>query len=249
VYGRGGGYGRGPFGGGGGYVGGFALTPMVRNIIIANVVIWLITLPYDPRQFDWLAVNGFAFRPWQPLTYMWLHDTKGVLHLLSNMLGLFVFGCDLERVWGAQRFLRFYVLCGVGAGFIIWIADLVFGKHVTLGASGAIFGVMTAYSISWPNRTIQLLFPPIPIRAMYLIPVLFLIQLSLGGNVSHVGHLGGVIVALIAMRASVTPQINLRSLRYRWNRYRMRNRLRAVRREEWQRRNVRDDDDDQPTIH
>jgi membrane associated rhomboid family serine protease len=228
---------------------GLSITPMVRNIIIANVVVWLITSQWvDLLKLLW--IDGENFRPWQPFTYMWLHDIEHAWHILSNMLGLFMFGCDLERVWGGQRFLRFYVLCGAGAGFIIWLSNLVFGANYTLGASGAVYGVITAYSINWPNRTIQLLFPPIPIRALYLIPVLFLLQLSMGGNVSHVGHLGGVIVALVAMRSSVTPQLNLRSLRYRWNRYRMRNRLRAVRREEWQRRsNVRDDDDDHPTIH
>lgn len=226
-----------------------SLTPMVRNIIIANVVVYIFTLQ-SPSLIPLLWVDGFDFRPWQPFTYMWLHSTQNVLHIGMNMLSLFIFGCELERVWGQQRFLRFYILCGVGAGFLIWIADLIFSPSYTLGASGAVYGVMTAYSLTWPNRTIQLLFPPIPIRSLYLIPVLFLMQLSMGGNVSHVGHLGGVIVALIDMRQSFSGQFKVRSLRYQWNRWVMRNRLRAVRREEWQRqrRNVRDDDD-HPTIH
>jgi membrane associated rhomboid family serine protease len=249
VYGRGGGgYGRGPSGPG--FGGGLALTPMVRNIIIANVVVYIFTLQ-SPYLVDLLLLDGYGFRPWQPFTYMWLHDTQRVFHILMNMLGLFMFGCDLERVWGPQRFLRFYLLCGVGAGFLIWIADLVFGPNRTLGASGAVYGVMTAYSLSWPNRTIQLLIPPIPIRAVYLIPVLFLMQLSMGGNVSHVGHLGGVIMAVIDMRQTLGGQFRMRSLRYQWNRWVMRNRLRAVRRDDWQRQQRRPgrDDDDHPTIH
>jgi membrane associated rhomboid family serine protease len=244
VYGRGGGYGRGPFNSG--FGGGFSITPMVRNIIIANVVIYFLTYS-SPGLVQQLSVDGYDFRPWQPFTYMWLHSTESLAHIVFNMLGLFFFGCDLERVWGQRRFLRFYLACGVGAGFIIWLADLISSPHVTLGASGAIFGVITAYTITWPNRTIQLLFPPIPIRAMYLIPVLFLLQLTMGGNVSHVGHLGGVIVALADMRQSLRGQFKIRSLRYQWNRWVMRNRLRAVRRQEWQRRTR--DDDDHPTIH
>ncbi len=253
VYGRGGGYGRGPSGPG--YGAGLAMTPMVRNIIIANVVVYIFTLN-SPQLIASLLLDSENFRPWQPFTYMWLHDTHQVLHIVSNMLGLYMFGCDLERVWGSQRFLRFYLICGVGAGLIIWVSDLIFGDNRTLGASGAVYGVLTAYSLSWPNRTIQLLIPPIPIRAVYLIPVLFLLQLSMGGNVSHVGHLGGVIMALIDMRQSLSGQLGgfrMRSLRYQWNRWVMRNRLRAVRREEWQRQQRRPgsahDDDDHPTIH
>ena len=246
MYGRGGGQGRGPFGSG--YGGGLSLTPMVRNIIIANVVVYILTLQ-SPSLIPLLWIDGLNFRPWQPFTYMWLHATDNLWHIVMNMLGLYIFGSDLERVWGPQRFLRFYILCGAGAGFIIWLADLVFTPTFTLGASGAVYGVMTAYSVNWPNRTIQLLIPPVPIRALYLIPVLFLLQFYMGGNVSHVGHLGGVIVALIDMRQNLRAHFGMRSLRYQWNRWVMRNRLRAVRRDEWQRRNVRDDDDDHPTIH
>jgi membrane associated rhomboid family serine protease len=249
VYGRGGGYGRGPVG----FSGGFPpLTPMVRNIIVANLVVWAFMIWAPDAYTLWFAVNSYAFRPWQPFTYMWMHDTGSLLHILFNMLGLYFLGWELERVWGPRRFLTFYIVCGVGAGFIIWFSDLIFGPKITLGASGAVYGVITAYSLTWPDRTMQLLFPPIPIRAIYLIPFFFLMQLTMGdSNVSHVGHLGGVIVALVALRRNLSLQLNVRSLRYRWNRFRMRNRLRAVRREEWQRRNVRDDDDDDrpPTIH
>jgi hypothetical protein len=96
----------------------------------------------------------------------------------------------------------------------------------------------------------MLLFPPIPMKAIYFIPFLFAMQLFMGGgNVSHVGHLGGVLVAGYLMREQLKAVLNLKSLRYRWQRYRMRNRLRAVRREEWERARRRDDDDQPPTVH
>ncbi len=110
--------------------------------------------------------------------------------------------------------------------------------------------MLTAFSLLWPDRTIMLLFPPIPMRAIWFIPILFALQLVMGGRdgVSNVGHLGGVIVAGILLRNEVQRVIGVRSLRYRWNRMRMRNRLRAVRRDEFERRK-HDDDDDRPRFH
>jgi len=219
---------------------------MVQNIMIACGVAWILQLTalnYGP-----LMVNHPRFALWQPFTYMWLHDPNSIFHLLSNMLGLYMFGGALERVWGSQRFLRFYLVCGVFAGFLIAAWDWITGgPSSTLGASGAVYGVLMAYGLTWPNRTIMLLFPPIPLRAIYLIPLLFLLQLGMGDRVSHVGHLGGVIAALFLMRQDVGRFLSLDTLRYRWHRYRMRGRLRAVRRDEWGRR--RDDDQDGPTLH
>jgi len=195
----------------------------------------------------------FDFRPfmarwpdaqiWQPFTYMWLHATDSIAHILVNLFMLYMFGGALEQAWGSQRFLRFYLACGVFAGVLIIAWDWLRGNDSeTLGASGAIFGVLTAYSLTWPNRTLMLLFPPIPIRAIYMIPLVFVLQLLMeasgrGPRISHVGHLGGVIAALILLRGNLKNVLSIDALRYRWHRYRMRGRLRAVQREEWQRRN------------
>jgi membrane associated rhomboid family serine protease len=181
---------------------------------------------------------------------MWLHDPTSPWHLVMNMFSLWMFGGQLEMAWGSRRFLRFYLICGAGAGLIILAWNALVGVQVpTLGASGAIFGVLTAFSLLWPDRTIMLLFPPIPMRAIWFIPFLFAIQLAMGGqeNVSTVGHLGGVVVAGILLRDELQKVLGVRSLRYRWHRMRMRNRLRAVRREEDQRRKRADDD--RPTFH
>lgn len=241
------------------------MTPMVQRIMIACAVIWVLQLGFARSGIPFtelcaVSVEGVRhFFLWQPLTYMWLHSTDTIWHLAMNMFTLWMFGGQLEMVWGSRRFLRFYLICGAGAGVIIvaWntligLSDPFLWSVPTLGASGAIYGLLTAFSLLWPDRTIMLLFPPIPLRAIWFIPFLFAMQLALGGNsnVSTVGHLGGVIVAGILLRNEVQRVIGVRSLRYRWHRMRMRNKLRAVRRDEWEKRQrERQDDDNRPTFH
>ena len=197
---------------------------------------------------------------WRPFTYMWLH--AGPMHLIFNMFALWMFGSTLALAWGEQRFLRYYLTCGIGAGWLIATypyllsavgvpsADLFIP---TLGASGAVYGVMLAYSLIWPDRTIMLIFPPVAFRAIWLIPILFFFELYSGqSNVSHVGHLGGVLVGWLYLRRSSEgaglPRLSLERLKYRWRRYRMRQRLRAVQNEESsQRQRSRHDDDH--TVH
>lgn len=244
-------YGRNRFGGSG--IPG--LTPMVQRIMVACAVIWVLQLivgsQFPLTELGSVSVRGVFehFYLWQPFTYMWLHAPNTILHLLMNMFALWMFGGELEMAWGSQRFLRFYVICGAGAGLIILGWNALTGvSAITFGASGAIYGILTAFSLTWPDRTIMLLFPPIPMRAIWFIPVMFALQLAMGGGqgVSTVGHLGGVIVAGILLRQELQRVLGVRSLRYRWNRLRMRNRLRAVRRDEFERR--KRDDDDRPNF-
>ena len=233
------------------------MTPMVQRIMIACAVIWLLQLVVGRNgipltEFAAVSVPGVFGHGfiWEPFTYMWLHSTDSPWHLVMNMFSLWMFGGQLEMAWGSRRFLRFYLLCGTGAGLIILGWNALVGEWApTLGASGAIYGVLTAFSLIWPDRTIMLLFPPIPMRAIWFIPFLFAIQLAMGGqgNVSTVGHLGGVLVAALLLRSEVQRVLGLRTLKYRWHRMRMRNRLRAVRREEFERK--QGSDDDRPTIH
>jgi membrane associated rhomboid family serine protease len=178
------------------------------------------------------------------------------MHIFFNMFALWMFGGQLEQLWGTRRFLRFYLTCGVGAGLVILLWNSLIPSNFgvpTLGASGAIYGVLMAFSLTWPDRTIMLLFPPIPIKAIWFIPVLFLLQVGFGGgNISHAGHLGGVLIAGILLRRDLRryfgQSLSFKGLRYRWHRYRMRGRLRAVRREDWEKRR-KADDDDRPTYH
>jgi membrane associated rhomboid family serine protease len=158
--------------------------PIVKQLLIANVVVFVAQTLVGPVLTWSLSIIPELFWHqgylWQPFTYMWLHSPGSLWHIGFNMLALWMFGSPLALVWGERRFLRFYLICGVGAGFIIvtWPALFVlFGLPApasyglpTLGASGAVYGVLLAYSLTWPDRTIMLLFPPIPIKALYFIP-------------------------------------------------------------------------------
>jgi membrane associated rhomboid family serine protease len=227
-------------------------TPMVQKLLIANGLIFVLqhVLPGLTVYGAISPAGFFKGMIWQPFTYMWLHGN--LFHLFMNMFVLWMFGGTLESLWGSRRFLRFYVICGVGAGFVILVWNIVTGLLYvpTLGASGAIYGLLMAFSLTWPDRTIMLLFPPMPVKAIWFIPLLFLLTLAMGGgeNISHAGHLGGVLVALIVMRLEVRGYFNFSSVRFRWHRWRMRRRLRAVRRDDVERRR-RNDDDRPPTIH
>lgn len=233
----------------------YPLTPAVKWLLISNVAVFFVQLMFGLRsEFTWafsVSVEGMLRGMlWQPFTYMWLH--AGPMHLLFNMFMLWMFGGTLEGVWGSRRFVRFYLTCGVGAGFVIlfWNAIAVDPFVPTLGASGAIYGLLAAFALTWPDRTLFLIFPPIPIKAIWMIPLLFLLQVVFaGGNISHAGHLGGVLVAAVLMRKQLGGVIGFKGLRYRWHRYRMRNRLRAVQRDDWERRRKSRDEDEPPKFH
>jgi membrane associated rhomboid family serine protease len=226
--------------------------PVIKQLMIANAAVFVAQLLTQGPTFSRLlgvtpAAVWQAGYLWQPFTYMWLHG--GLLHIAMNMFVLWMFGAPLALAWGAKRFLRYYLLCGVGAGFIIasWpylaVALGVAGASsllsVTLGASGAIYGVLLAFSLTWPDRTIMLIFPPVAFRAIWLIPILFFLSIYMDrGNISHIGHLGGVLVGWIYMRrhGEGGRLLSVRSLRYRWRRYRMRQKLREARFEDQRRR-------------
>ena len=231
---------------------------MVKKIMIANGVIWLLQV-FSYRFYDTdlgrifgVSVSGVFEEGfiWQPVTYMWFHDLHP-LHVMLNMFMLYMFGGILESTWGSRRFLRFYLTTGIGAGALILCWNTISGMpYGTIGASGAIYGVVTAFSLLWPDRTVMLLFPPIPMKAIWFIPLLFFFNFAFGpANVSHVGHLGGILVAAFLLRKEARRYFNLPNLRYRWNRYRMRGRLRAVRHDESERRDRDKDRDDRTRWH
>ena len=235
--------------------------PVVKYLLIAMGVIFVAQHMFvGPAATHILSVQPISVWQagclWQPFTYMWLHGSFG--HVLLNGFVLWMFGSQVAMAWGARRFLRFYLVCGVGAGFIISLwpfvpialgmaSPLTLGIS-TLGASGAIYGVMLAYSLTWPDRSIMLIFPPVAFRAIWLIPIVFVMTLFMGGtNISHIGHLGGVLVGWIYLRRSgnTGPLFSMKQLKYRWRRYRMRRNLRSVRAEEFEQRRRRND----RTIH
>ena len=256
-------YGRGYQGGGLG-IGPPFTPPVVKQLLIANAAVFALQILLRNAPLEqWLAVRPVevwqGLQLWQPFTYMWLHGGLG--HLIMNLFSLWMFGSPLAMAWGAQRFLRFYLLCGVGAGFIIatypylgvllGLASPASLGYTTLGASGAIFGVLLGYSLTWPDRTIMLIFPPVGFRAIWLIPILFLLTIYMdpGGNVSHTGHLGGVIVGWLLLRhgGTATGLPTWNQVKWRWRRHRMRQKLRAVRLDDDAARSRARDDD--RTLH
>jgi len=228
--------------------------PIIKQLMIANAVVYLLQ-QMSPEVMFYGSLVPAAFwqlgHLWQPFTYMWLHAGFG--HIAMNMFSLWMFGSQLALAWGPKRFLRFYLICGVGAGliiatypyFVMTINPSGLISH-TLGASGAVYGVLLAYSLTWPDRTIMLIFPPVAFRAIWLIPGLFFMSMAFdsGQNISHVGHLGGVIVAWLYLRrqGQVGSLFSIGQLRLRWKRYRMRRKLRAVRYEEFEAKRQRDNE-------
>ncbi|MDX2151081.1 MAG: rhomboid family intramembrane serine protease [Bryobacteraceae bacterium] len=200
--------------GGGFYMGG--LPPVVKWLLISNIGLFLLGFLAAGTTFGGLflplalipswVVEHFAV--WQLVTYMFLHSATDFGHILFNMLSLWMFGSDLERTWGSRQFLKFYLFCGVGAGLLAVIGNYLYGTPDTrtIGASGAIYGVMMAFALLFPDTTI--LFILFPIRAKYFVMILgaiaFLSTLKASGSgVSHVAHLGGLLFGYLWVRTSL----------------------------------------------
>lgn len=168
---------------------------------------------------------------WQLFTYMFLHDPYGFAHILFNMLALWMFGSDLEWDWGTKRFLQYYFLCGVGAGVSVVVANLLVGSldSRTIGASGAIYGLLLAYGVLYPDRIVLFSFL-FPIKAKYFVMIIgaiaFLSSIGAsGGGVSHVAHLGGMVFGFVFLkrrRLQVIPPIPVGRWYHRWKMQRAR---------------------------
>jgi membrane associated rhomboid family serine protease len=221
-----------------------SFTPdVIKWLIGGNVAVYLVQ-QFGPGSLTtalWMDEGFWRGEIWRAATYMWLHG--GGFHLLFNMLGLWMFGSEVAATWGARRFLQYYLATGIGAGVVIALwqgaLQLISGGigGATLGASGALYGVLLASSLLWPDRTILLLFPPIPLRALYMIPAFLLMDLIfLSRQVSVIGHLGGALVGLALLARSGDAGITISQLQYRFRRWRMRGKLRALDRGDRKRR-------------
>ncbi|HEY8121094.1 MAG TPA: rhomboid family intramembrane serine protease [Myxococcota bacterium] len=216
---------------------------VIKWLIGANIAVFLVQSfgPASVTTALWMDERFWNGQLWRAATYMWLHG--GGFHLLFNMLGLWMFGSEVAAVWGPRRFLQYYLATGVGAGVVIalWQAtlQLLLGQAggATVGASGALYGVLLASSLLWPDRTVMLLFPPIPLRAIYMIPAFLLMDLIfMSRQVSVIGHLGGALVGLALLARSGDAGITISQLQHRFRRWRMRNKLRALDDEDRKRR-------------
>lgn len=194
------------------------MTPGVKWLMILNGAIFLVQqiaaliVPNMMEAVFGISHGGFigSFMIWQPFTYMFLHG--GWLHIFFNLIALWMFAGELEMVWGRTRFIRYYMLSGFGAGlFIAFMNYLAFNNYgssaVTIGASGAIYAILLAYAVLWPDREVLLYFL-FPIKIKYLVLAFGLMEFfgtlssgtGAGGNISHIGHLGGIISGFILIK-------------------------------------------------
>jgi membrane associated rhomboid family serine protease len=223
---------------------GGSLTPVVRVLLWVNGLVWLfLTLVkgriYAPvgESYADILTELLGLSPqavlhelalWQPITYLFIH--REFWHLVLNMLGLWWFGVDLEATWGPKTFLRYYLFTGIGAG----IVSALFGIP-TIGASGAIYGVLLGYGMLFPNRVLYLYFV-VPVKAKYCVLLFGVVELLAvvrggGGGVNNLAHVSGLVFGLIWFifsRRQLHPAEIWRQLRKR----RMRRRLQLIRKDQ-----------------
>jgi membrane associated rhomboid family serine protease len=191
------------------------ITPVNKALILVNVGIYLVqwllgdfftnTFALWPPQ---VAQYGYpSFMPWQLLTYGFLHSTQHFTHIFFNMFALFMFGSEIERLFGAKRYLIYYLACVVGAALmhLIIVTTSNMPPLPTVGASGAVFGLLLAFGMAFPKRMIIMLFPPIPMPAWLFVTLYGLLELYLGitqtqQGVAHFAHLGGMATGFVLIR-------------------------------------------------
>jgi Uncharacterized membrane protein (homolog of Drosophila rhomboid) len=198
-----------------------SIPPVVKNIIIVNIIIYIATMLSGNFMYEKFALFYFSspfFKPYQIITHMFMHG--GFFHIFFNMYTLFIFGSVLERVWDSKKFLFYYFVTGIGAALlhlgVMWlqingamdaanagdptaiakIQEILLTP--TVGASGAIYGLLLAYGMLFPNNVMQLFFPPVALKAKYFVLIFGALELFLGisgrgGNIAHFAHLGGML--------------------------------------------------------
>ena len=179
------------------------LPPAVKHLLIINVLCYLLYYALSRQHIIdlnyWLGIwtpSSGMFRIWQPLTYMFMHGNFE--HLFFNMFSLWMFGAVLERSWGTRRFVFYYLVCGIGAGLLNL---LVPGVHLSVGASGAIYALLLAFGMMFPNEYIYLYFL-VPIKTKWFIIGMVALEILLGvfrsyDGVAHFAHLGGMLIGFL----------------------------------------------------
>ena len=189
------------------------ITPITKNIIILNVIVFILSNTFLPKMYYYLVAYfplAPEFKSWQIVTHMFMHG--GIMHIAFNMLTLASFGPLLERFLGEKKYILLYFLSGLGAYALnsLWIYyEMVnngneFMNVAMLGASGAIFGVVAAFTALYPNAEMMIMFIPFPIKAKILLPIVIVGSIYLGinnvGGVAHFAHIGGAIVGYILIK-------------------------------------------------
>ncbi len=197
---------------------GSSLPKGVKYLLISNAVVFAITLFFP---FNWFAFFGLVprqinhyFMIWQFFTYMFFHGGFG--HILFNMFALWMFGQELEHNWGFRDFLKYYFTCGVGGGILVWLTAMIGFSNPyasTIGASGAIFGILVAYGMMWPDRLIYI-FGVLPMKALHFVIIFGAIDLLQGfsgtaGNIAVFAHVGGGVTGLVYLKFGWRIMIHL----------------------------------------
>jgi len=195
------------------------LTPVVKNLIIINCIVYLGTVLVGDSMYEKFSLFAFEspfFKPYQFVSYMFMHG--GFWHLFLNMYTLMIFGLQLERVWGSKKFLTFFLVTGLGAAFchnlvmhfqishFIEAGNMMAAQRLmripAVGASGAIYGILLGYGMLYPNNILQLIFPPVALKAKWFVVIFAVIELVTGllatsDGIAHFAHLGGMVFGLI----------------------------------------------------
>lgn len=201
------------------------IPPVIKNLIIINVMMLIITTLSGNFMYETFALFYFKsdfFKPYQLVTHMFLHG--GLFHLVFNMYALILFGVNLERIWGSEKFLLFYMVTGIGAALLHSLALHIEAVHYhkialagnalaynayqvllstpTVGASGAVYGVLLGYGMLFPNNRFMLLFPPVALKAKWLVIIYGAGELILGlsnrgSSIAHFAHLGGMLFGFL----------------------------------------------------
>jgi membrane associated rhomboid family serine protease len=182
------------------------LPPITQALMMVNVAAFFLDWLSGGLLGRWLALYplAFGFLPFQVVTYAFMHGDFG--HLFFNMIGLWTFGAELERLWGPKRFLQFYFASLLTAALTQLLVTWLLGSvYPTVGASGALFGLLLAFGMLFPNRQVMLIIPPIPLKAKTLVLVFGGLALLLGvtgtaSGIAHFAHLGGMIGGFLMIR-------------------------------------------------
>ena len=195
-------------------------TTGVKWLLLSNTAVFLLwSLGGSPIERHLLTLFALTpeltvrnFMVWQLFTYLFLHG--GIWHLIFNMLTLWMFGSPLERDWGTRRFLKYYFICGIGAGVFDLVLNILFGhwNNTTIGASGAIYGLLVGFGVLYPNQTVLMNFL-FPIKAKYMVMIYagveLLMSMGVNSGVSNIAHLGGMVVGFVYLKSRL-PGLRIR---------------------------------------
>ena len=210
----------------------------VKWLIISNVAVYIVYffgsyMRGEPifGSLELMPSSVIRGSVWQLVTYLFLHDLGSIWHILFNMLTLWMFGAPIEETWGTRRFLQYYFVCGVGAGICVVLVNTAFvnphDQHPVIGASGAIYGLLLAFGMLFPNQTVLFSFL-FPIKAKYMVMIFgaiaFMSSFQTGSTVSNLAHLGGMLFGFAYIKTQFGSRIGGTfdfDFRRRWKEYKL----------------------------